>query len=180
MVVQGRGRADRTPRHREGKSLQIGSRTCEHGLRLTQHEGGRQVRGLLLHLLVRRPRSSIPDLDRPIRSAGGQAGPIGTERHAHNLAINAVVPEAEPLIATLPALPPAPGWQFRLSSSLPVVRFQIFTVLSLLPETRRVPSGLKATLVTSLIWPGSVWISWPVVRSHTFRVSPPAARRLPS
>src|SRR5207253_1292979 len=47
---------------------------------------------------------------------------------------------------------------------------------------RRLPSGLKATLVTALVWPLRVRASWPVAASHTFTVwsHEPLARRLPS
>src|SRR6478672_2689539 len=56
-------------------------------------------------------------------------------------------------------------------------------VLSPAPETMVVPSGLNATLVTKLVWPGSGWpTGFPVTASHT-RTDPsmlPEAINLPS
>ena len=45
---------------------------------------------------------------------------------------------------------------------------QIFSVLSKLPLTIRFPSELKLTLMTGLVWPLSVSVSWPVSASQTF------------
>ena len=47
---------------------------------------------------------------------------------------------------------------------------QILTVRSMLPVTRRRPSGLKATLSTPLVWPRRVKISWPVSVSQSLTV----------
>ena len=51
-----------------------------------------------------------------------------------------------------------------------------------LPETIRRPSGLKATLVTRIVCPLSVSVSWPVAASQTFTVlsSLPETIRRPS
>src|SRR6478672_11634903 len=56
-------------------------------------------------------------------------------------------------------------------------------LLSPAPETMVVPSGLNATLVTKLVWPGSGWpTGLPVSASHTRTVAspPPETIRLPS
>ena len=73
-----------------------------------------------------------------------------------------------------------PGPSVCISS--PVAASHTFTVLSSLPEARRVPSWLNATAVTIKEWPLSVRTSSPVAVSHTFTaLSPPAeARRVPS
>ena len=55
-----------------------------------------------------------------------QALAVRAERHAHG---------------------PHAAWPLRANSSLPVALSQIFTVWSLLPEARRWPSGLNATLM---------------------------------
>ncbi len=50
------------------------------------------------------------------------------------------------------------------------------TVLSALPETIRVPSGLNATLYTASVWPVSGWpTGWPVSASHSRTVLSAAA-----
>ena len=67
------------------------------------------------------------------------------------------------------------GWPVLLSHSR--------TVLSSLPETMRLPSGLNATLVTPCVWPISgAPMGWPVSASHSRTVlsSLPETMRLPS
>ena len=61
-------------------------------------------------------------------------------------------------------------------------RSQTFTVLSRLPEYKRLPSGLNATLLTMPVWPRKVWTSFPVRLSQIFTVlsSPPEAIHRPS
>ena len=50
----------------------------------------------------------------------------------------------------------------------PVSASHTRTVLSPLPETMRVPSGLNATAITASVWPVSGGpIGWPVAASHT-------------
>src|SRR5262249_28308517 len=48
--------------------------------------------------------------------------------------------------------------------------FQSFTVPSKLAEAIHCPSGLKATLLTQLVWPCRLWISF-VNASQTFTVA---------
>ena len=65
----------------------------------------------------------------------------------------------------------------------PVAASHSRTVLSALPEARRVPSGLNATLDTASVWPVSGWpMGWPVAASHSRTVlsSLPEAMRVPS
>src|ERR1700686_1933379 len=59
---------------------------------------------------------------------------------------------------------------------------QILIVLSALAEARRLPSGLKETLLTAHECPLRVLTSWPVSASQTFTVlsALAEARRLPS
>src|SRR5207253_1138009 len=77
---------------------------------------------------------------------------------------------------------PWPSWLTAKGASWPVTALHTFTVLSSEPLARRVPSGLKATLLTPAVCPLSMRVSWPVAASHIFTVpSPePLARRLPS
>jgi hypothetical protein len=54
---------------------------------------------------------------------------------------------------------PVSGW----ARGWPVSAFHNRTVVSLLPETIRLPSGLNATLITGSVWPVSgAPIGWPV------------------
>jgi hypothetical protein len=55
-------------------------------------------------------------------------------------------------------------------------------VLSLLPVASCLPSGLKATLLTALLWPCKVAVHVPLTRSHTLAVLSllPVASCLPS
>ena len=50
------------------------------------------------------------------------------------------------------------------------VAFQTRAVLSMPPETIRLPSGLKATASTPAVWPRSVKTSWPVDVSQSLIV----------
>ena len=61
-------------------------------------------------------------------------------------------------------------------------RFHSFIVLSLLPEARVLPSGLKLTELTELEWPDNVLVSAKVSRFHSFIVLSwlPEDRGLPS
>ena len=54
--------------------------------------------------------------------------------------------------------------------SRPLAASQTFSVVSQLPETIRLPSGLKATLQIPPGCPWSVRVSWPVAASQTFSV----------
>ena len=84
-------------------------------------------------------------------AAGDDAVPVGAKRHTRHGARVAGQRRAE-------------GW--------PVSASHTRTVLSRLPETMRLPSGLNATLVTTLVWPVSGWpTGWPVCRvPHPHRV----------
>src|SRR5262249_58231522 len=66
--------------------------------------------------------------------------------------------------------------------SPPISASHPLTVLSSLPETMRLPFGLKATLLTPPACPLRVRFSRPVSASQTFTVqsSPPLTMRLPS
>ena len=65
---------------------------------------------------------------------------------------------------------------------MPVSASHTFTVLSQLPLTMRLPSGLNATLLTRLVCPLRVSVSVPLSASHTFTVLSmlPLTMRLPS
>src|SRR5437588_538662 len=66
--------------------------------------------------------------------------------------------------------------------SVPLSASQTFTVMSPLPLTMRLPSGLNATLVTWFLCPLRVSVSVPLSASQTFTVqsSLPLTMRLPS
>src|SRR5262249_40981021 len=55
-------------------------------------------------------------------------------------------------------------------------------VSSELPETRRRPSGEKATALIVPVWPGKAYADLPLVRSQTRTIAspPPEAARVPS
>ncbi len=65
---------------------------------------------------------------------------------------------------------------------MPLSASQTFTVLSQLPETMRLPSGLIATALTPSVWPLRERISVPLSASQTFTVLSQLAEtmRLPS
>ena len=92
---------------------------------------------------------------------GGEALAVGAEGHARDLA--GVPLEGEGLLARRPRPRPSPS---RPRSA----------------EARRLPSGLKATLMTGPVCPWRVRASWPVAASQTLTVlsAPAEARRLPS
>ena len=104
----------------------------------------------------------VPHLHRLVPAAGDDALAVGAERHAEHLA--GVAGERQ-----------ADRWPVSASHTL--------TVLSPLPETMRVPSGLNATLLTrSGVAVEGCADRWPVSASHTLTVlsSLPETMRLPS
>ena len=79
----------------------------------------------------------VPQPHRLVVAAGDDAVAVGAERHAVHRAGVA-------------------GQRLR-RSGWPVSASHSRTVLSSLPETMRLPSGLNATLVTASVWPVSGW-----------------------
>ena len=105
----------------------------------------------------------VPQPHRLVVTAGDDARAVGAERHAgHRVRCGRS--------AAAPT-----GW--------PVAASHTRTVLSQLPETMRVPSGLNATLHTASVWPVSGWpTGWPVAASHSRTVlsALPETMRVPS
>ncbi len=90
----------------------------------------------------------VPQPHRVVVAAGDDAVAVGAERHAGHR------------VRCARSAAGRSGWPVSASHSR--------TVLSSLPETMRLPSGLNATLVTASVWPVSGWpIGWPVSASHT-------------
>ena len=107
-----------------------------------------------------RARPGVPQLRRPVPTAGDDARAVRAERHASHPA----------------RVPLSSSW------GVPVLASHTFAVRSPLPVTMRVPSGLNATLATPFVCPFSSNRGVPVLASHTFAVwsSLPVTMRVPS
>ena len=105
----------------------------------------------------------VPQPHRVVGAGGGDAVPVGAERHT-----------ASPRRCGRCSGAPM-GW--------PVSAFHSRTVLSAPAEASRCPSGLNATLCTASVWPVSgAPMGWPVSAFHNRTVSSalPEAIRCPS
>ena len=96
-------------------------------------------------------RRRVPDLQRLVIAAADDPLPVRAEGHAATCVL---------------CVEPLERERFLARRRVP----DLHRPVTALPETIRLPSGLKATLTTSSVCPLSVSVSWPVAASQTFTV----------